>query len=130
MKLFLPLLLVAFVVLLPLGLGSAAAARQEAPELADRVAALETKVKKLEEERAKMMGDLALHQELLGKVFAWFRGLPELCTALDKAMLSARDNGFEKAGPNPRAKRDVLEGLRAFAAGVDAKNPTKRPERR
>ena len=92
--------------------------------------ALEARLKSIEEERAKTSADLALHQELLGKVFGWFRELPALTAALDKAMLSARQNGFEKAGANPRAKPDVLEGLRAFAAAIDAKNPTKRPERR
>ena len=38
--------------------------------------------------------------------------------ALDQSVSSSRENGFEWAGPNPRSKTDLLEGLYGFGRKV------------
>ena len=104
-------------------------------DLGDRVAALEARVVELEAKTADMElltksnavleQKAAAHEELLRGVYAWLRTLPAATQGLVAKVDSARENGFEKAGPNPRAKTDVLEGLRAFARSLNAANPTK-----
>ncbi len=86
---------------------------------------LTKRVEKLEADKAVLEVKIKAQAKLLGQIYAWLRSVPEACAALEASVLEARKNGFEKAGPNPRAKRNVLEGLRSFADALNAKNPAK-----
>lgn len=100
--------------------GAKARALQDAQDENDE---LRRRVRKLEEHMALVDANLANHQELLKGIFGWFRELPTKCTTLDESMDNARKNGFEYAGPNPRAKSNVLDGLKSFAKSLRNGNP-------
>lgn len=92
-------------------------------DLEERIQALEAQVQELKAGRETVEQNLKAHQDILAQVFGWFRQLDGACNALNGSMDSARRNGFEKAGPNPRAKTNVLDGLKIFAQTLKAGNP-------
>jgi hypothetical protein len=65
--------------------------------------------------QAKQIADL---QEAQARTAAWFKGLPPALEALNQKMDDARRDGFEKAGPNPRSKKAVLDGIKAFTRSI------------
>lgn len=97
---------------------------ESAPQdVATEIAELKDRCTKLEERCTKAEARAKELEEFAQKSREWFDALPALCNALDQKMESARTNGFEKAGPNPEAKKDVLDGLKAFAKSLPAKTP-------
>ena len=94
-------------------------------ETAQKLAELTKRVEKLESEKATMEVKMKAQSALLADIYGWLRTLPETCTALDQALSNAQKNGFEKAGPNPRAKKQVIRGLKSFAMSLNAGNPAK-----
>ncbi|MEE9392919.1 MAG: hypothetical protein V3W41_10480 [Planctomycetota bacterium] len=81
-------------------------------ELAKRVA-------DLERELASSREALAAVEKRVANMDAWFKRLPVACKALNGKMDEARKSGFEFAGPNPKAKAAVLDGLKSFAAALE-----------
>ena len=94
-------------------------------DLAAEVADLKLKVEKLTLENATLTSKIRTHEAVLADVFVFFRALPKACEALDKKMDEARQNGFEKAGPNPLSKTDVLDGIKHFTIALRAADPTR-----
>ncbi len=92
-------------------------------ELTERVKKLEERVDKLESEKAALELSVAAHQKLLKDTFSWLASLPKAADALSDGMDQARKLGFEAAGPNPKAKAEVLESLKGFARALNAGNP-------
>jgi hypothetical protein len=79
---------------------------------------LTARVKKLEIRQEKLMQDVVVLSQSNARLAAWAEQFPALCNELDLRMDSARKNGFEYAGAHPKAKKDVLDGIKAFAQGV------------
>jgi outer membrane murein-binding lipoprotein Lpp len=79
---------------------------------------LTARVKKLEIRQEKLMQDVVALSQSNSRLAAWAEQFPALCNELDLRMDSARKNGFEYAGAHPKAKKDVLDGIKAFAQGV------------
>lgn len=95
---------------------------------AEEIKALKEAVAKLEETGKKEGEKVKAIEAELAKIQAWFKALPAVCKDLDARVDSARANGFEKAGPNPDAKKDVLDGLKSLAKALNAANPVVKPE--
>lgn len=96
--------------------------KKKAEDLAAQVQALKEQAQKAEDRLALVEKKAKDTEAALAVVEKWLAAVPAACTALDAKMDSARVNGFEKAGPNPDAKRDVLDGLKAFAKALAAAN--------
>lgn len=79
---------------------------------------LEARVQKLEAAQKILVTDLALVTRQNQELRAWASSIPAICEKLDQRMDSSRKNGFEYAGAHPRAKKDILDGLKSFAAGL------------
>ncbi|MEZ6196284.1 MAG: hypothetical protein R3F20_11260 [Planctomycetota bacterium] len=100
-----------------LALGGPALAPAPAPQdLGEQVAALEKQVLEAQTARQELELRTKKLEDDLATVQAWLGGLPAALTALDGKMNDARRDGFEAAGPNPRAKKAVLDGIKSFAA--------------
>ena len=97
-------------------------------ETQDENTGLRKQIADLERRLTVAETNIATNQVLMKKIFTWFRALPATCEALDGAMNDARKNGFEYAAPNPRAKTNVLDGLKAFAAALESGNPAASPK--
>lgn len=93
-------------------------------ELDKKIEALTKRVDQLESDKTTLTLKNETQAALLGEIYGWLRTVNTACESLDASMDSARTNGFEKAGPNPRAKKEVLKGLQTFAANLRATNPT------
>lgn len=100
-----------------------AAAPQEEEPSSDDVAALEKRVAELEVLNKGLSERLDAQQELIDRAYAWMKGLPAAGSMLQQKVAEARRDGFEKAGPNPRSKKAVLDGLHGFAAALANGNP-------
>ena len=87
------------------GPGAAIVTQEEEPTVEERVLALE----ELVSAQSQRIADL---EEALAKLAV---GLDAGTRELELAIAFSRHNGFEWAGPNPRARTDVLEGLRSFS---------------
>ena len=94
-------------------------------DLEARVAALEKRVKAIENDKAVLESKLAAQGELLQAVYTWFRELPRAGERLNERLENARKWGFLMAGPNPRAKQEVLDGLEEFLTRIVSANPAK-----
>ena len=103
--------------------GFAAPRDANTQDLDERITALEKQVKDLKTSNQKLELSVNTHQDILAQVFGWFRELNGACVGLAASMDTARQNGFEKAGPNPRAKTAVLDGVKGFAQALQASNP-------
>ena len=95
----------------------------ERQDLAAEVKELRTRVEKLEEGARRSEAATKLQDEKIVALQSFVKALPQACQGLDQRMDSARANGFEEAGPNPKAKTDVLEGLKGFAKALNTANP-------
>lgn len=122
MKLF-PAFLAVAMILAILGAARFSTIESSPQDVATEIAELKERCAKLEDRCTKAEARAKVLEEFAQKSREWFDGLPALCNALDQKMESARTNGFEKAGPNPDAKKDVLDGLKAFAKALQAKTP-------
>ncbi len=80
-------------------------------DLEARVAAL-SKTVEAEKQAAATL------RETVRRLEARFQALATGARALDRAADEARRNGFESAGANPRARTDILEGLKGLAAEI------------
>ena len=78
---------------------------------------LKLRVKKLETKQEQLISELATLTQRNDALMAWAKTLPTLCEKLDSRMDSSRKNGFEYAGAHPKAKADILDGLKDFAVG-------------
>ncbi len=79
---------------------------------------LTARVKELEIRQEKLVAELTEVSRRNDALYTWAKQIPTLCENLDGRMDSARKNGFEYAGAHPKAKKDVLDGIKAFAAGL------------
>lgn len=80
-------------------------------EAARSIAALEERVKELEQKVAEQESDLVRFARFADGVSI---GVARLAAAGD----ASRDHGFEAAGPNPAARTDLLDGIRSFSDSV------------
>ena len=100
-----------------------AAAPQDEEPSTDDVAALEKRVAELEALNKGLVERMDAQQELIDRAYAWMKSLPAAGSMLQEKVAAARRDGFEKAGPNPRSKKAVLDGLHDFAAALSTANP-------
>ena len=101
-----------------------------AQSLTTRVTVLEAALARSEENEGVLLRRLEKSEQILVGVLDWFARLGPAGESLIAAMNSAREHGFEMAGPNPRSKTAVLEGLKSFAADLQAANPVRPPEKK
>ena len=105
----------------------------DAPQdLGEKVQALEKQLAEAQLRDAEQTKRLEALETAQARTEAWFRGLPPALEALHGKMAQARKDGFEKAGPNPRSKKAVLDGIQAFSRALAPVLPTPepKPERR
>lgn len=126
--LFIAALMAAFVFSADLGVGRAAINNDEAaPVVQDDVEArlrkLEQRVDKLEAEKAVMELTVQSHKKLVKDIYAWMGSLPGAADKLAASMDQARQLGFTYAGANPKAKENVLDGVKDFADAMKDGNP-------
>ncbi len=96
-----------------------------ADELQDQLEDLAKRVTQLESAKLSLEIKVKTQGELLGEIYGWMRTLPAASEALRGSLETAKKNGFAKAGPNPRAKNNLLDGLKEFAKALSASNPAK-----
>lgn len=84
-------------------------------DLGERVEKLEKQLEAADAQSEEQAKQIASLQEAQALTSAWFKGLPPAIAALNEKMDQARRDGFEKAGPNPRSKKAVLDGIKSFA---------------
>lgn len=101
---------------------------EDPPAGSDPISDLEQRVEALEKANGELTARLQAQEELLAKAYAWMKSLPGAGAALRAKVEEARRDGFEKAGPNPRSKKAVLDGLAAFAGAMSAANPAASPK--
>lgn len=93
-------------------------------EIVKKLEVLTKRVDQLENEKMALQLKNKTQAQLLGEIYRWMKAVSSACEGLDASVQTARENGFEKAGPNPRAKKEVLSGLENFAGAVRSSNPT------
>lgn len=91
---------------------------------------LETRVKALEEERAKtaeaietMEAKIATLENQAKASEAWMAGLPPAVEALDKGLKKVVEQGFINAGLNLPARETLLASIRAFGNSMKQNLP-------
>ena len=99
-------------------------------ELKKTVESMKLQIVELNSNNESLKIRLDTHETLLKSTFAWLRALPEVTKSLEDSVASARKNGFEGAGPNPRAKTDLLNGIEAFARTLNKANPVSPPKKK
>ena len=118
-KLILPIaLLCAFA--LATTTGTAGAPEFTTQDLAEKVASLETKLDELSKAHETLTAAhaaLEKEHEALGKTVD---GWANSAKALQSAVKDAESQGFLMAGPNPKAKKSLLDGLQGFAGKMAA----------
>lgn len=101
--------------------GAAQVSTPAPQDLEEKVTLLEKRLAEADEARAEQGRRLAALEESQARTQAWFQSLGPALNALHGKMDEARKNGFEKAGPNPRAKKAVLDGIQSFSKSLSPK---------